>query len=144
MILLSRFFLYKLLLVSPILPFFLLPSPNFPFVNSYIFSCFILIYFVSRFLIFLEKYLFLLTALGLCCCARLSLVAASGWELSSGGEWASHCNGFSCCRARAPGHRLMESSWTRDRTCDPCIARQILNQWTIGEAFSLFLELNSH
>ena len=40
-------------------------------------------------------YLFL-AALGLCCCAR---------AFSSCGERASHCSGFSCCRARALGTR---------------------------------------
>ena len=29
------------------------------------------------------------------------------------------------------------SSWTRDRTCVPCIGRQILNYWTTKEVFSL-------
>ena len=31
----------------------------------------------------------------------------------------------------APWH--VGSSWTRDRTCVPCIGRQILNHWTIRE-----------
>ena len=35
---------------------------------------------------------------------RLSLVAASGGTLCCG-AWASHCSGFSCCRARALGMR---------------------------------------
>ena len=37
------------------------------------------------------------------------------------------------------------SSWTRDQTGVPCIARQILNHWTTREAlrFSFILLLNS-
>jgi len=79
----------------------------------------------------------------------LSLVAASGWELSSIGlslQWLLLLQSTGP-RAQASVivvHRPMESSWTRDQTGDPCIARQILNRWTIREAFSLFLELNSH
>ena len=34
---------------------------------------------------------------------KLSLVAESGGSLSSCGVWASHCSGFSCWRAYAPG-----------------------------------------
>ena len=30
--------------------------------------------------------------------------------------------------------QLVRSSWIRDRTNVPCIARQILNHWTIREA----------
>ena len=46
----------------------------------------ILIYFKFNFLF--------LAALGLHCCA---------WAFSSCGKWASHCGGFSCCRAWTPG-----------------------------------------
>ena len=44
---------------------------------------------------FVHFYLFLfLAALGLCCCAQAILRC---------GSWASHCGGFSCCRAWALG-----------------------------------------
>ena len=44
-------------------------------------------------------------ALGLRCCARaFSLVVASGATLRCGVQ-ASHCGGFSCCRAWALGAR---------------------------------------
>ena len=36
----------------------------------------------------------LLATLGLCCCV---------WAFSSCSAWASHCSGFSCRGARAPG-----------------------------------------
>ena len=34
----------------------------------------------------------------------------------------------------APQH--VGSSWTKDRTCVPCIGRRILNHWTTREALS--------
>ena len=43
--------------------------------------------------------------------------------------------GFSHC---APQH--MESSWTRDLTCVPCIGRQILNHWTTREVLLALLK----
>ena len=57
----------------------------------------------------------------------------------------SHCGGFFCCGPQ--GSRLwasvvvmhglscprhMESSWTGERTCVPCICRWTLNHWTVG------------
>ena len=55
------------------------------------------------------------------------------------GAWASHCGGFSCCGAQAPGAQAQQlwrtdlvaprhvgSSQTRTRTCVPCFGRQIL------------------
>ena len=43
-------------------------------------------------------------------------VALSGsieWRLLSNcGAWASHCSGFSCCRAQAPGHTGFSSCGT--------------------------------
>ena len=49
-----------------------------------------------RFFFFLNKfiYFFFLSALGLHCCTP---------AFSSCGKQASHCGGFSCCRARALG-----------------------------------------
>ena len=80
-----------------------------------------------------------------CCCTE---------AFSSHSMWASHCGGFSCCRAQALGthgwtsivevHRLCwpvacEIFWTRDQTGVPCIARWILNHWTTREGPSIFL-----
>ena len=45
---------------------------------------------------FLNKFTLFLAVLGLHCCE---------WAFSSCGEQASHCGGFSCCRARALGVR---------------------------------------
>ena len=65
-----------------------------------------------------------LASLGLCCCAR-----------------ASHCSGFSFggARARAQAQQLwptglaapqhVGSSWIRNRTCVPCIARWMPHHW---------------
>ena len=91
-------------------------------------------------------FFFFLVALSLCCCVSV---------FSSCGSWASHCSGFSCCRAQAlstlasvvSARRLsscssralelglcscgthapwhVESSWTRDRTHVPCTDRRI-------------------
>ena len=48
-------------------------------------------------------YVFILVALGLCCCIH-AFSSYSEWELlSSSGMWASHCSGFSCCGAWALG-----------------------------------------
>jgi len=95
-------------------------------------------------------------------------VAVHGLFSSRGGQGllsscvvqASHCSGFSCCRAWAPGrsslrscsslaleHRLNSCdtgaqlpcstwdpcSWTRYRTCVPCIGRLTPNLWTARE-----------
>ena len=65
------------------------------------------------------------------------------------GARASHCGGFSCCRAWALGARVCRlqqlwlagfvsprhvgSSWTRDPTRVPCIGRRILNHCTTRE-----------
>ena len=77
------------------------------------------------------------SVLGLGCCGR---------AFSSCGVSASHCGGFSCCRAQALGHICFSScskglvalhvgsSQTRDWTYIPCIGRWILNQWITREA----------
>ena len=58
---------------------------------------------ITMFILFI--YLFL-AALGLHCCGRAGffLVVQAGATLRCG-AWASHCGGFSCCRARALGVR---------------------------------------
>ena len=74
----------------------------------------------------------------------------SPWAFSLCSTWASHCSGFSSCRAGALGHAgfrscdartqqsrlagfVVESSRTRDRTHVPCTGRQILNHQTTNE-----------
>ena len=69
--------------------------------------------------------------------------------LSSCRVQASHCGGFSCCRARALGMWVsvvelkglvapchVGPSWTRDQTCILYIGRPVLNHWTTREALS--------
>ena len=81
------------------------------------------------------------------------------------GASASHCGGFSCCGAglqacglqqvwltgsRAQAQQLWHtglaaprhvgSSRTRDRTCVPCIGRQILNHCTTREVLTLIIK----
>ena len=95
-----------------------------------------------RFILFFYKFIYFiylfLAALGLHCCTQ----AFSGCcerGLLRCGAWASHCSGFSCCRARALAHGLQQlcrvglvaqqhvgSSHTRDQTHVPCIGRRIL------------------
>ena len=56
-------------------------------------------------LTFQKVFLFFLTVLGLRCCVQ----AFSSWRRARAtlrcGAWASHCGGFSCCRAQALGVR---------------------------------------
>ena len=88
---------------------------------------------------FLKIHYSCLVALGLRCCAR---------AFSSSGAWTSCCDGFSCFRAQILGARAQLccgtwaqlpqgmwglSSWTRNRTCVPCIGRLILNNQTTRE-----------
>ena len=98
------------------------------------------------------KFLFIYLSLatpGLCCCAWAFSSCGGQGLLSSCGTRASHCGGFSCCRAQAQGHRLQpwrtcfiapwqkESSQTRDQTCVPHIDKRILIHWTIREVPTL-------
>ena len=41
--------------------------------------------------------------LGLPCCVLAFSSCGKQGPLCSGGVWASHCAGFSCCEAQAPG-----------------------------------------
>ena len=50
------------------------------------------------------KKIFILTALGLCCCVQDFSSCGERGLLSSCGVWASHSSGFSSCRAQALGH----------------------------------------
>ena len=80
-----------------------------------------------------------LTVLSLCCCFRASSSFSYWGLLSSCGVQASCDGGFSYWGPWALGHVGLvalwnvESSWTRDGTCVPCIGRQILNHWTTRE-----------
>ena len=64
------------------------------FLSSFLFVC--LLKFIYLF------NLFILAVLGLRCCAW-AFSNCSKQELLFIGVWASHCGGFSCCRARALG-----------------------------------------
>ena len=56
------------------------------------------------------------------------LHVGSAFGLMDSRAWAQQlCMGLAV-------HLDVESSWTRNRTCVPCIAREILNHWTIREA----------
>ena len=124
--------------------------------------------YLFSFFFFKKDYLFLAT-LGLLCCLH--------WVFSSCGEQgllsncsvqASHCGGFSCCRAqasvvtasvvRALGLQSMGSvvtahglscCWTCGIFLDqesnpcPCIGRLILYHWATREALSYFLSNQS-
>ena len=103
-------------------------------------------------LLFFKMYLFVYcssTVAGLWCCT---------WAFSSCCVQASHCSGFSCCRAQAVGTQAwvlavrglgkwgrtglavpwhVGSFWTRDQTDVSYIARKILNHWTTREALKL-------
>ena len=91
---------------------------------------------------------------GHCLCTGLSLAGAGGCALGGCGPL---CGGFSRCRAglaavgfdscgwrlQSAGSvvvpslaalRLVRFCKTRDHTCAPCIARQILNHWATREA----------
>ena len=95
------------------------------------------------------KYLFIysfLATLCVCCC---SWAASRGCVfLHCASLQASHCSGFSCCRARALESLGFSSLWcmglvalqhvgpsrTRDWTHVSCTGRWILNRWTTREA----------
>ena len=52
------------------------------------------------------RFMYFWTMLGLCYCAQAFSSCGERGQLSSCGAWASHCCGFSCCRAQAPGHAV--------------------------------------
>ena len=83
----------------------------------------------------------------------MHVVSVVAWGLSRCREWgllsscraqASHCGGFSCCRAQAlrtPGlvaPRHVVFSWPSNWTRVLRFARGIINQWTTKEALKLF------
>ena len=106
------------------------------------------IYFLFKILLIYLFYYFFMAVLGLCCSVRtVSRCSELGVGATvCGSAWPSHCGGFSCCGARALGcvglsswaQRLVApqhvgSSRTKDRTCVPCIGRQIPNHWATRE-----------
>ena len=124
--------------------------------------CFQVIFFLNINL-FIFIYLFL-AALGLCCCVQvfsscsergLLFIAVRRLLIAVASLVAEH--GLQACRlqqlwlagCRAQAQQLwrtglialrhVRSSWTRARTCVPCIGRQILNHCTTREARSFFL-----
>ena len=65
-------------------------------------------------LLFLMFILFF-AVLGLCCCEQ-AFSSCSEWGLLfSCGMGASHCSGFSCCRAQTPGCVSFSSTGSRAR-----------------------------
>ena len=88
-------------------------------------------------------YLFLAT-LGLHCCAQAFSSCSGLWLLCCGAP-ASHSGGFyrgawalGVCRSVVMAQglvapRQVESSWTRNQICVPCIGRQILIYCTTGK-----------
>ena len=84
--------------------------------------------------------------LGLRCCTDF-FSGCGNWGPRSSCAWASHCGGFSCCRAWDLGvvHGLSCSmacvfSCIRDWTHVSWISRQILYHWTTREAPSCLLK----
>jgi len=100
----------------------------------------------------IQSYLFFyfLAALGLHCSTRAFSSCSEQGLLSSCGVRASHCGGFSCCRAQALGHICFSScskgsvallhvgsSQTRDWTRAPCIGKWTLNHWTTRDVYRI-------
>ena len=61
-------------------------------------------------------YLFL-SVLGLCCFLR-AFSSCSKWGPPSRGAQATHCGGFSCCKARALGAQASVVAECRLNSCD--------------------------
>ena len=122
-------------------------SQSYSSAPTLLWNCFLFIYF------FKINLFYFLAAVGLHCCpwafcscgewgllftvATLHLLCVGSLFLSMGSR---HID-FGHCSAWAPKlwHRVLVSlrhvgsSWTKDRTSVPCIARWILNHWTTGE-----------
>ena len=84
----------------------------FPRDHHSIHQNYVFIYFYKSPPSFFHNFIHLLAMLGLCCCPGFPLVAASRRLLSSCGAWASHCGGFSYCRAQSLGHSGFSSCHT--------------------------------
>ena len=78
-----------------------------------------------------------MVALGLRCCEQAFSSCGELGLLSSHGGRASHCSGFSCCRACSFVLRHVESSQTRDRTRVPALAGGFLSIVPLGKSQSL-------
>ena len=88
-------------------------------------------------------HLLFLAVLGPFCCAWASSSCIEWGPLSSCGEGASHCGGFSSSRAQTLGHMCFSSycyqgvwdptSQTRPQTCVPHVGKQMPNPWTTRE-----------
>ena len=75
--------------------------------------------------IYLFVYLFILAALGLCCCVQaFSSCGRVGATLCCC-AWASHCGGFSCCGVWAVGARASVVAARRLSSC---------GTWALGRA----------
>ena len=95
----------------------------------------------ESFFFFFLRFIYLLMAeLDLGCCTQAFSSCGKQGPISSGGEQASPCGGFPCCRARALGHTgsvvvahgliypvACGPSQTRARIHVPCTGRWILN-----------------
>ena len=102
---------------------------------------------IYSFFKYLLIYLYL-AALGVLCyteafsnCGEQGLLCSSRAVVLLCGSRASHCSGFSSCRAQALGHvglaalMYVGSSRTRDQTRVPCTGRHILNHYTTKDTF---------
>ena len=93
-----------------------------------------------------------LVMLDLCCCAGVFATCGEWGLVSSCSGWASHCSGFSCCRAWVLGLDLsscgtvvqglavqhMESYQTRGQMCVPVLAVGFLTMGPPGKSFKFF------
>ena len=92
----------------------------------------------GRLSFFLSVYYLFLTALGLCCC----VCAFSSWGeqglLSNCSAQASHCGGFSCCKAWTLGcPKACGIFLEQELNPWPCTGRQILIHCTTREVLFL-------
>ena len=71
-----------------------------------------------------------LVVLGLSCCTWAVSSCGEQGLLSSCGAWASHCSGFSCCRAWALGLQASEAAAGGLRSCDAW-AQLLHSMWNL-------------
>ena len=99
-------------------------------------------FFIHFFFLFKIYLILVLAVLGLNGYVQAFSSCSEQGLLSGCSEWASHCGGFSWCRAQVLGctgpgvdaHRLSCLMEPGVKSVFPCIARQILNHWTTREA----------
>ena len=147
------FYIQQCVYVSPNLPIY--PSASYPLVTISLFSVSVTL------LLFYFIYFFKLINLFIFGCVRSSFLCEGFLQLQQlgvtlhRGARASHCRGLSCCGSQAPHAQAQQlwltglvapwhvgSSRTRDRTCVPCIGRQILNHCATREAPIYFCFIN--